>query len=96
MDKISLAGLAIGLVAIIGGQILEGGHVGSLVQPTALLIVLGGTIGAALLQSRQAIRQAEDLGLPSALLSATDQVLSQQEASLRATARKVVRMAYAY
>ncbi|MEJ5897509.1 hypothetical protein WIT60_11710 [Aquabacterium sp. G14] len=46
--------------------------------------------------SRQAIRQAEDLGLPSALLSATDQVLSQQEASLRATARKVVRMAYAY
>lgn len=51
MDKISLAGLAIGLVAIIGGQILEGGHVGSLVQPTALLIVLGGTLGAVLLQS---------------------------------------------
>jgi len=38
-------------VAIIGGQILEGGHVGSLVQPTALLIVLGGTLGAVLLQS---------------------------------------------
>ncbi len=51
MDKISLAGLAIGLVAIIGGQYLEGGHVGSLVQPTALLIVLGGTLGAVLLQS---------------------------------------------
>ena len=51
MDKISLAGLAIGLVAIIGGQILEGGHVGSLVQPTALLIVRGGTLGAVLLQS---------------------------------------------
>jgi len=51
VDKISLAGLAIGLVAIIGGQILEGGHVGSLVQPTALLIVLGGTLGAVLLQS---------------------------------------------
>ncbi|WP_150430494.1 flagellar motor protein [Dechloromonas sp. CZR5] len=51
MDKISLAGLAIGLFAIIGGQYLEGGHVGSLVQPTALLIVLGGTLGAVLLQS---------------------------------------------
>ena len=51
MDKISLAGIAIGLFAIIGGQILEGGHVGSLVQPTALLIVLGGTLGAVLLQS---------------------------------------------
>lgn len=51
MDKISIAGLALGLVAIVGGQILEGGHVGSLVQPTALLIVLGGTLGAVLLQS---------------------------------------------
>ena len=51
MDKISLAGLAIGFIAIVGGQILEGGNVGSLVQPTALLIVLGGTLGAVLLQS---------------------------------------------
>lgn len=51
MDKISFAGLFLGLVAIIGGQILEGGHVSSLVQPTALLIVLGGTLGAVLLQS---------------------------------------------
>lgn len=51
MDKISLAGLAIGLLAIVGGQYLEGGHAGSLVQPTALLIVLGGTLGAVLLQS---------------------------------------------
>lgn len=51
MDKISLAGLVLGLVAILGGQYLEGGSVGSLVQPTALLIVLGGTLGAVLLQS---------------------------------------------
>jgi chemotaxis protein MotA len=51
LDKISLAGLAIGLFAIVGGQYLEGGHAGSLVQPTALLIVLGGTLGAVLLQT---------------------------------------------
>jgi chemotaxis protein MotA len=51
VDKISLAGLAIGAIAILGGQLLEGGHIGSLVQPTALLIVLGGTLGAVLLQS---------------------------------------------
>lgn len=50
MDKISLAGIAISILAIVGGQILEGGHFGSLVQPTALLIVLGGTLGAVLLQ----------------------------------------------
>ena len=51
MDKISVLGLVIGLVAIIGGQVLEGGHIGSLSQPTALLIVLGGTMGAVMLQS---------------------------------------------
>lgn len=51
MDKISLAGLAIGLIAILGGQLMEGGNIGSLVQPTALLIVCGGTLGAVLLQS---------------------------------------------
>ena len=51
MDKISVVGLLLGIVAIVGGQLLEGGNVGSLSQPTALLIVLGGTMGAVMLQS---------------------------------------------
>jgi len=51
MDRISLAGLALGVAAIVVGQVLEGGHVGSLLQPTAALIVLGGTLGAVMLQS---------------------------------------------
>lgn len=51
MDLISVAGILLGLTAIVGGQILEGGHIGSLVQPTAFLIVIGGTMGATLLQS---------------------------------------------
>jgi chemotaxis protein MotA len=51
MDKTSVIGLLLGLTAIIGGQVLEGGHLGSLVQPTAFLIVLGGTLGAVMLQS---------------------------------------------
>jgi len=51
MDRISIAGLALGVAAIIVGQVLEGGHVGSLIQPTAALIVLGGTLGAVMLQS---------------------------------------------
>lgn len=51
MDVISLAGLTLAIVAIIGGQLLEGGHMSSLVQPTAFMIVLGGTIGAVMLQS---------------------------------------------
>ncbi|AMO35660.1 MULTISPECIES: flagellar motor protein [Thauera] len=51
MDRISVFGLALGLAAILGGQVLEGGHVSSLVQPTAFLIVIGGTLGAVMLQS---------------------------------------------
>ncbi len=51
MDKISVLGLLLGIVAIVGGQLMEGGHVASLSQPTALLIVLGGTMGAVMLQS---------------------------------------------
>lgn len=51
MDKISFVGLILGLTAIAGGQVLEGGHLGSLVQPTAFLIVVGGTLGAVMLQS---------------------------------------------
>ena len=51
MDSISLAGLTLAIAAIIVGQVLEGGHVASLVQPTAFLIVIGGTLGAVMLQS---------------------------------------------
>ena len=51
MDKISIAGLILGIAAILVGQVLEGGHIGSLIQPTAFLIVIGGTLGAVMLQS---------------------------------------------
>ncbi len=69
MDKISLGGLVMGVVAIVGGQVLEGGHVGSLVQPTALLIVCGGTLGAIMLQSpfvvfRRGLRMAKWVWVP--------------------------------
>jgi chemotaxis protein MotA len=51
MDRISVVGLLLGLLAIVLGQVMEGGHVGSLVQPTAFFIVIGGTLGAVMLQS---------------------------------------------
>lgn len=51
MDKISLVGLFIGIAAIVIGQMLEGGHIASLLQPTAFFIVIGGTLGAVMLQS---------------------------------------------
>ena len=51
MDVLSLIGIIMAFVAIIGGNYLEGGHLGALANGPAALIVLGGTVGAALLQS---------------------------------------------
>ena len=51
MDFNSIIGIIIALTAVFGGQMLEGGHPGSLIQLTSFAIVLGGTLGAVLLQS---------------------------------------------
>ena len=51
MDTISILGIVLGIVAILGGQALEGGSMGSLLQFTAFMIVIGGTLGAVMLQS---------------------------------------------
>jgi len=50
MDKSSLAGLGIAVGGIVFGLILEGGNLAQILQPTAALIVFGGTLGAVLLQ----------------------------------------------
>ena len=50
MDILSILGVLLALGAIIGGNILEGGHTDSLIQLTAFIIVFGGTIGAIMIQ----------------------------------------------
>jgi chemotaxis protein MotA len=49
MDRSSVIGILLGVVAIVGGNLLEGGAAGSIVQGTAAVIVFGGTAGATLL-----------------------------------------------
>jgi chemotaxis protein MotA len=49
MDKATVIGLGGGLGAILVGNALEGGHISSLVQPTAAMIVIGGTVGATMI-----------------------------------------------
>ena len=51
MDILSIAGVIIGFAAILGGNALEGGHLGALINGPAALIVIGGTFGAASLQT---------------------------------------------
>jgi chemotaxis protein MotA len=49
MDLTTILGLVLGFGAVLGGQILEGGKIEALIQPTAFMIVMGGTIGAVML-----------------------------------------------
>jgi chemotaxis protein MotA len=46
MDLATIIGLIMGFGAIFGGAALEGVHMKALIQPTAAMIVLGGTFGA--------------------------------------------------
>ena len=54
MDKLSIIGLAVAIIAITLGYSLEGGMVSGLIDGPALIIVLGGTLGAVMLQSQLA------------------------------------------
>lgn len=50
MDKASIGGVLLAVVGIVAGLLIEGGNLWQIVQPTAALIVFGGTMGAVLLQ----------------------------------------------
>ena len=53
MDILSIVGVILGFIAIIGGNYLEGGSLSALINLPAAIIVFGGTLGAALLQTPQ-------------------------------------------
>lgn len=50
MDKSTFAGIFLALAGIIIGLLLEGGKLAQIIQPTAAMIVFGGTIGAVMVQ----------------------------------------------
>lgn len=51
MDVLSIVGLVLAFTAIIGGNYLEGGHAGALLNGPAALIVIGGTLAAGFIQT---------------------------------------------
>lgn len=51
MDKLSLIGVVLALVALIGGSILKGAGVSALIGPAAFVIVIVGTLAAILLHT---------------------------------------------
>jgi len=50
VNRSTLSGIGIALTGIAVGLYLDGGKVGQMLQPTAALIVFGGTLGAVLVQ----------------------------------------------
>jgi len=50
VDKSTFGGIVIALVGIGAGLVLDGGRLAQVIQPSAALIVLGGTIGAVMVQ----------------------------------------------
>jgi chemotaxis protein MotA len=54
MDMLAVTGVILAFAALIGGNFLEGGSWQSLINGPAALIVFGGTLGAAILQTPKA------------------------------------------
>jgi chemotaxis protein MotA len=50
VNRSTLTGIGIALLGIAAGLYLDGGKVGQLLQPTAAMIVFGGTLGAVMVQ----------------------------------------------
>jgi len=51
MDALTIAGLLISFLALIVGQMIEGGSIHSLLNLPAFMIVMGGTLGAVMVQT---------------------------------------------
>ena len=49
MDLATVLGVAIALLGIFVGQAIEGGSILQVMQPTAAMIVCGGTLGATMI-----------------------------------------------
>jgi chemotaxis protein MotA len=63
MDIATILGFALAALAVFGGFMIEGGHLASIMQPTAALIVFGGTLAAVLVQFplSDILRTAKDI-----------------------------------
>ena len=63
MDIATLAGIAFAFVCIVVGLFMEGGNLAALIEPSAAIIVIGGTFGAAM--ASNTLKDA--LGLPNVI-----------------------------
>ncbi len=85
MDIATLAGLVLAIGGILVGQALEGGHVGSILQGTAAVIIFAGTFGAVLVAypMKDFMRGMKMLGM----------AFSEKKQDLGAVTRQIVDLA---
>jgi chemotaxis protein MotA len=104
MDKASWFGIIIGFGAILLGNMVEGGHVSSLMQLTALMIVLGGTIGAVMVSNtekdlrrgfemfRSAFRKEEDRSFQKSMTEIVDCARLARKETVLSLERQIPRL----
>lgn len=51
MDKLAVSGFLLAIIAVAGGFVIEGGSLATLLHFPAFIIVVGGTVGAVMLQT---------------------------------------------
>jgi chemotaxis protein MotA len=83
LDKATLAGLLLAIGGIVLGLILEGGNLGQVVQPTAAMIVFGGTLGAILIQFPLAVVLSAGRRLAHVLVEPKDSARSTIESLVK-------------
>jgi len=85
VDLTTIIGLIVGIGALIGGYMWDGGHINALIVPSAMLIIFGGTAGAII------------ISFPMSRLKETGQALkmafSEAKRDPEATIREIVDMA---
>ena len=82
MDIASVCGIALALLGILGGMMMEGGSIAQIAQPTAALIVFCGTAGAVLLQF--------PISICVAAMKQVAAVFTHDEATAETTLRQIV------
>ena len=68
MDVLTVFGMLLAFVGVVGGQVMEGGHPSSLIQVTAFMIVIIGSLGATFVATPPADMKLALRGLKNSFL----------------------------
>ncbi len=90
MDIATIGGLILGIGAVVVSFLMEGGHLGAIIQAPAMMIVIGGTIGASIITT--SIKTLANIprflkfafiGQPTDLLQTIDNIVNLSEKARR-------------